>query len=499
MKQHKLIHLVLIFLTALNIVSGCRKDFGNYDYKKLPDFYTEGGTNGGTVTVRQSVEELVIDPGVVYNGSSELEYSWTLYYLGPSALSMQYPNDTVSREPVLRTLVNRPVGTSLRLLFTATEKSTGIIVYKEYRITVAAGIPTGWMVAHEIAGETDVDLILHPHFISGAKDTVYRNMYAAANGRKLPGSPVALGSGVRSINYILTTSGGATVRYTNFEHAGDYADLISHLSPGVYKPEGLFWFQTSTNVLYNDGTLYSYDNSDAIKMSARAYPADGKGYRAAPFHAIAGANAAVFYDKKNLRMMHVPYSGLIEARTFSQAQPTARFSLDSIGKTVLFLGNGFGTVNGGRLVYAFFKDVDNDSKRYLYVMATQRPAQPDVAMIDISDAPDIANAKFYAFGQGGPVAYYATDSNIYLMQINAAGNTVVNPSAASFAVPAGETITALNLYNNTTMWIATWNEAAQEGKLYMMSVTASSGVINPAPVQTYDQFGKIGAMEFKRY
>ena len=119
------------------------------------------------------------------------------------------------------------------------------------------------------------------------------------------------------------------------------------------------------------------------------------------------------------------------------ANPTARFNLNNIGKQVLFLDRGYGTDGTDKYKYGFFKDVTGNG-RYLYVIDTYTPLTPDIGVVDISTAPNILNAKFFATGYLGPVIFYATTTTVYYAQYGS--NAISIPVAVGGGIRSSEEV-----------------------------------------------------------
>src|SRR5690606_2369460 len=99
----------------------------------------------------------------------------------------------------------------------------------------------------------------------------------------------------------------------------------------------------------------------------------------------------------------------------------------------------------------------------------------------------IQDALFYQTISSVPVIYYATPNKVYLLQINPAGNSVVE-AGVQFTAPPGEEITTLFGENDTYCYIATYAEATGKGKIYLMQRSTGNGVFNSQPVKTWTDF-----------
>lgn len=497
----KIICYISCCLTAVVLLGSCLKDEGNYTYSDLPRLYVDTVGKQTRFEVYQSQDKLHIDPAVVYDGdASQLTHLWRFYAANNTF-------DTLSRKKLVDTVIIRPPGT-YTVEYEATDR-TGRKALMQFTVTVVSPIPSGWMVAYENAeGNTDMDLVRAPEFITGVRDTVIRNVYSKRNGSALPGKPVSVLYLSTALSYLFTDVTGVKVQNTDFAFVQNFSQIfLLGNPPETVRPEA-FWLGTfNQGMLVNNGDVYwASENSLVGKVTV-----DALGYKAAPFVYGQYAKQGGFYDQLNKRFIVVEQQ-TSQATTFQNASSGARFNLNNIGKELLFIERGFGQHPNPAdpYKYAVFKDPAGNG-RYLYVINTQTPATPDVAAVDISAAPEILDAKFFAVGNLGPAGFYATISKLYYYQVNTAGNTISTP-VVGFEAPAGEEITCVRLFkaqgtfgtgaisanDSKFMYVATWNAAQQEGKLYLLSANITSGELGATPLKTWTVEGKVRDMSYKQ-
>jgi hypothetical protein len=400
-------------------------------------------------------------------------------------------------------MVTRAPG-NYTLEFKATLPS-GIIAQMQYTLQVLSPIPSGYMVAYDSPnGGTDVDIIRAPDFITGANDTVMRNVYSLRNGATLAGSPVSINYFSTKNCHLYTTTSAALVASTDFSFLQNFKQMFANanppdtIAPQFYGP-GTF----NDGLLVNNGSVYwAYGGLYVGKILA-----DAKGYVAAPFIYPHNGKEGGFYDQKNMRFITCDQQ-TSQAIIMPNANPTARFNLNNIGKQVLFLDRGYGTDGTDKYKYGFFKDVTGNG-RYLYVIDTYTPLTPDIGVVDISTAPNILNAKFFATGYLGPVIFYATTTTVYYAQY---GSNAISIPVVGFTAPAGEVITSMRLFKSEAnsgaglltendckfIFIATWNAPTKVGKVYLYSTNVTSGIMGATPVKTWTVGGKVGCMGWKK-
>jgi hypothetical protein len=154
----------------------------------------------------------------------------------------------------------------------------------------------------------------------------------------------------------------------------------------------------------------------------------------------------------------------------------------------------------------------DDGKRYLYLWEMQAVAQASyrtLGAIDISAAPSIAEAAFYDTGMRGPVMLYATARSVgRIMYDHLAMPWAYVGSDLQWTAPAGEVITAMKFMKHTGenlaeradskyLFVATWNEAAAEGRVHVLQANVTSGELLSQPVASYGGFGRIKDMCYK--
>ncbi|WEK37025.1 MAG: PKD-like family lipoprotein [Candidatus Pseudobacter hemicellulosilyticus] len=496
----KRISYICYSLSLLVLLASCLKDKGNYSYTTVPALYVDTVGKQTRFEVYQSQDKLHIEPAVVYEGDvSQLTHLWRLYAANNAF-------DTLSKRAVVDTVITRPPGT-YTVEYEATDR-TGLKALMQYTVVVTSATPSGWMVAYENAeGNTDVDLIRSALFMTGSPDVVLRNIYSGRNGAALPGKPVSVLYVTTGLGYLFTNTTGVKVQNTDFAFAQNFSQIfLLNNPPAVVKPEAFWLGSFNQGILVNNGDVYwASENSLIGKVTV-----DAKGYRAAPFVYQQYAKQGGFYDQLNRRFIIIEQQ-TSQATTFTNASGSARFNLNNIGKELLFIERGFGQNDNpvDPYKYAIFRDPDG-AGRYLYVINFQAPASPDVAAIDISSAPDIQDARFYAVGNLGPAAFYGTSSKVYNYQVNSAGNSITTP-VVGFTAPAGEEITCMKLFkghgtfgvgaptanDSKFMYVATWNEGQQQGKVYLLSANITSGELGATPLATWIVGGKVGDMSYK--
>jgi hypothetical protein len=491
-------YFIYCIILANVFFSSCLKDKGNYTYSVLPDFYVDTIGAVKSFSVYQSLGKVTFTPKLVYTGSdsSMLTYQWRLY-------AADGVFDTLSRKKSINSIIARAPG-NYTLEFKA-KLPSGIIAQMQYSLQVMSPIPSGYMVAYDAPnGGTDVDVIRAPDFITGAKDTVMRNVYSSRNGTTLTGSPVAVSYFDATSCHLYTTKTGLKVSSTDFVYLQNFQQMFAMLNPpDTIAPQFYGPGSLNTGVFVNNGSVYwSYGGSYIGRVIA-----DAKGYLAAPFVYTHYGKGGGFYDQKNMRFLTIEQQ-TSQASLFPNSNSTARFNLNNIGKQLMFIDRGFGVNGSDNYKWGFFKDVTGNG-RYLYVIDVLSPLTPDIGVVDISIAPNILNANFFATDILGPAFFYATTSTVYYSQY---GSNAITTPVAGFTAPLGEAITSMRLFKSENyygtgvltendckfIFIATWNSTTKIGKVYLYSTNVTSGIMGATPVKTWTVGGKVGCMGWKK-
>ncbi|WP_256006868.1 PKD-like family lipoprotein [Pedobacter deserti] len=499
MKSLKLKYSLLVAVCI--VFYACRKDHTNMDLISLPHLTVDTVGQKTSFEVRQNLDEVTIDPKIVGNTTTDSQtYLWRIYAEDTGF------SDTLSNEKTFKQTIKKAPGT-YTLEFQA-KQSNGVKSFMRYNVTVAKKLPYGWVVVYETPeGTTDLGYFRTSEIVKNlTSDVVLKDLYKAANGSAFPGPPLAIG--INGVNvFLYSTKEAAGLYDSDFSKIISFSTLFVGAPPSEPNIQGIFG---STNFqLINNGKVYFMDNNIYLGQVV----VDNKGYQVDPTGGIAsgGARTGIFFDILNKRFINLGQF-VVTGTTFIDANAGARFSLNSINKRLIYgdqSAPGFSNANK----VTIFEDLDK-SKRWLYGINFNTPATPDRFLIDMSVMPNILQAKYFELSKLGeaiaPIGFYATESQIYNYNYSIADNSILY-TRAGFTAPAGESITAMKLFrdngsggytatdtrSNRLLFVATWNEAAKNGKVYLIQVNGTSGDMTTTPLKVIEGFGKIKDMALK--
>lgn len=484
----KIVRIFIILITPLSITM-CSKDLGNYNYIDIPVLSIDTTGIPYQYTIKQFSQDLTINPKVIYSGKSTLDYYWIL----------GFSNDTISRDPNLKVKLSNPISSSkYPLFFVVKERNTGNFSAIEFKVLITGNYPSGLMIAHEKDGTCDIDLIGSP---TSTTSTLFRNIHQTMNNSRLRGTPVGLGSvGRNAYVMFMTNEEGSLMTFSSMKRQFDYRETFGALNPGVLKPEAFGYYAASASFWINNGKVYSNPTGTSTSglINQKLIMEDMSDYRVAPFYIRPTAKGGIFFDELNNRFIQLGYHADNVISKLASAGTGARFSLDNINKKLLFAAYGFQLSSFflNTTLYAFFADHIDLGKRYLYVIDIDNAEKPDLALLDLGTANEISSAKYFEVFSSSPCVYYATDKKIYLLQINAGGNSYVN-AGVQFEAPANEFITCIKIASR--FYVSTWNQTTGEGKVYQFSPATGTGTLGSI-VKSWSEFGGvIKKMELKIY
>ncbi len=534
--------LILTSLIML-VFHACYNDEGNYDYKDINEVYVDTVDSKTSFTIDQ-FDTLSIHPDVKFTidqlGEDDLSYKWVIYSDAWSK-DESYAEELSSEKNLNVQITQEPDDDEYAVMLYITNEQNNTVSQFKYSVNILPSVVSGWMVLHtDENGQSDLDYIATTNAVP-TLDTIkwLRNVYSAMNGNKIIGEPqfvsaIRENSSVIDYVYVATDQQFLQLGGTDFQLLNQDLDLFK-VTPDFIAPQfiGRGGFCHYVSLLINNGQVQNINNQASqqwdvqfsrslstssslegdIDMAPYAYFSDGCA-------ANTVGQAGVMYDQLNQRFVRLEFSFWEEASVIPFPEQTStKFDVNNIGKELLFFEKGY---NGH--AFAVFTDgtsrelyrVDFNKSNPLYDEngdPYENEAIHNLAVntYDLSELPEIYDAKHYACGPLGNFFLYASDNNIYTYSYAASKKvaTLINDP-----FPEGEVITSMKIYNTdwfyplddvnaTLLYVATWN--GTEGKLYEFKINRASGRLNnkeeidgvintKLPTSVFTGFGRIEDM-----
>ncbi len=507
---------ILVVILTLWSFHACYKDEGNYDYSEISEAYVDTVGLDMTYSIDQ-FDTLTITPDIQFTigdiDEADLEYRWVIYEDAWSKDDSEAEELSTERNLKVR-ITQEPDEEEYAVMLYITNTKNNTVSQVKYNVTILASVVSGWVVLHtNDNGESDLDYIATTNAVP-TLDTLkwLHNVYSGMNGQKILGEPrfvsgARVNSTVIDYVYVGTDQEFLQVSGTNFELLNQDLELFKE-APEVLSAEYVSRGPSCnyTSILINNGQVHNINNQASqywdVEFSRALSPSSSieGDYYMEPFiyypdgcSATTIGGSGVFYDQLNQRFVRLGFSFWEDAPLLPfPDQTSTKFDVNDIGKDLIYLGKGY---NGH--AFAVFTD---GSSRELYRAdlnkatvtydsdgnSVTNEATHNLAIntYDLSELPEIYEAKFYDCGPLGNFFLYASEKNIYTYSY--ASSTKV-ATQINDAFPDDEVITAMKIYNTdwyyplddvnaTLLYVATYN--GTEGKLYEFKINRASGRLN---------------------
>jgi hypothetical protein len=211
----------------------------------------------------------------------------------------------------------------------------------------------------------------------------------------------------------------------------------------------------------------------------------------APFELYNLISGYFFYDTLSRKFLRLDVNS-ISLQPMTTAPAGSLFDLNNIGKRIIY-----GEVASGFKATTVFKNVNNDSL-FAFVFDPTL-ANPAISRYDGLVAPGITTAKFFAMSRLLPHLYYASDNQIYKLDIPAKTATPI------YTFPAGTEIRAMKMYRNLkssldpnhNKMIAVATRESGQGKVYYFPIAATGDFTGNTYSKVFSGFGQINEITFK--
>ncbi len=478
---------------------------------------------------------LRLSPKVSPANDPDLAYEWKITV---TSNGNETTFSKLSEEKDLeRVITQAPSQKPYSLVFTVTNKRTGVQYMQRYNVYVISRMGDGVLVADTRDGATsDISLVRNKYVSAGyTGDTQYiRDSYSFTNGQKMEGvmrklvyGPIGntaqafyvtamtdktlenldasthgviqnfdqmftfppekdkkfqtLGTNFNSVFFVYEGDIYAYARQVN-AITQTFSDPLNYVSPSqiANKKFGNEYLQVNADM----GDVFFFDETKGAfyHMTPAAYPI-------APL--TAGTGGSVNFDPNALSGYTLIGSCRGEQVSRSPVHVRVHF----------ILKDPQGAIDVYRLSNRYDPDFNNGS--YFYESDGKYSA---------ATCPDIENALCFEGSYKRSVIYYATKNKVYPCVIG--GSAVGVNESGAFTAPAGEEITTMSLFREAWSYydqqstemevmeedanqllVATYNNTTQEGKVYVLPITGNSGSLGTADADhTFTGFGRITAL-----
>ncbi|NLR80432.1 PKD-like family lipoprotein [Chitinophaga eiseniae] len=528
----KLSYYMLISVALLGV--SCVKDRSTFNTRKITPIVIDT-TGLKAQLIQYQFDTLQLMPKVTQEGmdSGRLKYQWTIDAYGG------YERVVGTTRRLSTAIIENPDPTPYTLILRVTDTTTNLKSVLTWSLQVISPFGQGLIVADTKDGTTsDANLIMAFNFTSGlptdsATTRIFQNAYSRANGnQKLDGL-------VKQVNYMrynstkditfLTDHSFVRINPNSYQLTGKDNDLFV-LAPGVIQPNEI---QTAIKTnqhqyIINNGKAYGrYGETRQFGYSFLA--PDALGYSCQKICGLQDPvyylkTAGALYDEKNNRFLLLPRMVLMSnpLMSFSPtdfSDPAPAFDPNNMGnKTCLQMIEGY-----DQRIIAIMKTRDQD-QFFVYQIKLTDPLNGKMGIManDLSNSPEIAQAKFYTCSNAEQVLFYATENHVYAttLELGSPSTTMLRYTTGN-----GEKITGMKMYTgggsmylpnpnapsdwsqrmvfssaNRLLLLSTYNDATKEGKIIAipLEILGIGGLVtNPDYIRTYSGFGKITAFSLQ--
>ena len=478
---------------------------------------------------------LRLSPKVTPANDPDLTYEWKITITtGGTETTFSKLSEEKDLE---RVITQAPSEQPYSLVFTVTNKRTGVQYLRRYEVYVISRMGDGVLVADTKDGQTSDLTLVRNKFVSagytGATQYI-RDSYSFTNGQKMEGvmrkliyGPIGLSAKA----YYITAMTDKTVENLD---ASTHRVIQNFDQMFTFPPEKDKEFQTlganSASVFFvYGGEIYAYSRQGISTTQTFGDPLNyvnpaqiaNKKFANEHFQVNSDMREAFFFDKARGAFYHMGFPSYAIQPLTAGTGGSENFDPNTLagytligscrGETVsespthirvhFILKDPQGAIDVYRLSNRYDPNADNGTQYY-----------ESEGKFSAAACPDIENAIGFEGSCKRSVIYYATKSKVYPCVIGGSAASV--NEGGVFTAPAGEEITAMSLFREAWSYystlftgmtamdedanqllVATYNETTQEGKVYVLPITGNSGGLGTADADhTFTGFGRITAL-----
>ncbi|RXG31472.1 PKD-like family lipoprotein [Leeuwenhoekiella palythoae] len=499
--------LRITYALLLTIVAqSCFEDNSGFDINTI-DGVVIDTTGNSELTVFQ-FDNLVVEPNVVYAGNEEnLAFEWKINIAPTDTIFDILSNDKNLDAPI----AYRPTDAirNHELILTVTDTQTDIDYIMAWPLKVLNNIGQGIVVATTSDGmSTDLSHIMSEQVTSDfdGLDVKY-NVYSSLNDGTINGVTKQLKYySIYGQDAVLgiTDNSIYKINTVDFTLGGTNGELF-YVDRPVYSPQALGQVNQGSLFINNGNLTATYFG--ASQKFGVAFDSEftvpgiiaGKTVQSPPV-------TIMFYDEEVDEFVYQPsITQFGDSNMYAMPNSNDGAFNPSTVDDKINLAASVGTDGNFRHL---LKD-ENSGDVGLYIFDSGESVYPDVippsaiGYYDLSEAPEIQNAKFFVFVDNQRILYYTTDTKLYAVLYSTATATIQE----RYTLSEGERFTTLQIYqdadypfgsdylplNNRALLASTYDE--NEGRVYLMPlINTGVGNVDVDNIQIWEGFDQVTAL-----
>lgn len=436
MKNRDVKHLGCLLTLAIFLLTACRKDLGNYEYREINDAQITDIAEAYSA-LRGLV--LSIKPTLTFtkdDGADTTKYTYGWYIIDQSG--SRVTKTQIAKTKFLNWAVNFPSSTTAyTLLYEVTEVKTGLIFRKNTKLNITTNIADGWLVLNDINGKTRLDFL---NYLTATTDfQTYTDVLATQSTLVPQGAPKfvyywfrrdpytatiykAIAVGTDQATNIINTQDGTFSKFANISTMMSAYSPPPHYAQSITSQGASFlaYLYDSNGELFFENVLQGNAWGTRVNKTSAAV-----NFKISPFYAEAyknGITYALMFDMDNRRFMEHKSSNTSSSVPVPKGTIFTDNNVD-VGNLKMDLVYMASTPALGSRTYALFKNSSNEL--FLTTIQCNASTFTPLTWNKITTAPEMVNATQFAIDPNEGYLMYLVGSKIYRYNISDKTNTMV--------------------------------------------------------------------------
>ena len=492
----------MLLAAVLLLAAGCLKNTDEVNYGKFNEVVLsdeKAGDEEGKIMYLDRFQTLNLTPTItqsIATGEANLEFSWKIrrndVKLDPNEYTEWADTRNLSEE------VTAAVGKH-RIVYSVTDKNTGIAKYLYYNVQVLGEYTQGWTILEEVAGGGDISMIL-------PSGSIARNIYSKENGEFLetPCRSISLPNfGNLKKVFVLTATQGIECSREEYTKVSTFVDwFVSGTEPEAreIKPQLYKYTHNNHGGLVNDSKYYARIGGgfpgDPAFGGAIPAPVEDNGFRRdyeiAPFivgRAVStNTGMQVIYDNLHRRFLYLALEGLTPCLKHYPYSAADAWDPTNVGLTMAYMDDSNITAVHNALMY--------DDAGDLYILKfDSRAADVKDVKFPVSKDPVPADLKGFTTAVSSKVLdhmYVAMGNKIYHYDLPGSSASI------AYMYDPAEKVVRMHTINDggaETLYVATYD--GTQGRVYYFPLEPTGKIKDETFSERFQGFGKIVDMQYK--